>query len=408
MRDTELYRVLLGVESPWQVRDVDMNPAEETITVRVELTPGARLPCPECERPDCSIKDRRERVWRHLDTCQFKTFVHAPLPRTDCPKCGVKTVAPPWADGHSRFTLLFERFAIDALLEMSVAGACRLLRLSWDEADGIIARAVGRGLAKRSLAGLRRIGIDEKAVLKGHNYITVVTDLETSKVVWIGRDRTKETLEGFFDSLPEGVAERIECIAMDMWEPYRTVCRQRIPDADNKIVLDRFHVEKYLNEAVDTVRKQEHRELLKQGRTELKGTKYSWLYLPENLPEYRREEFEALRSSGLKTARAWAIKEHLRRFWYYCYAGCAKRYFEDWYSWAVRSQLEPIKKAAVRMKKHLSRILTFFKYGVTNATAEGINNKIQTIKKKAYGFRNVDRFMNLIYFHCGGLEIYPP
>jgi transposase len=407
MRDVELYRILLGLESPWKVHNVEMNSAQELITVKVELPAGSRLKCPECQRPECTIKDRRERQWRHLDTCQFKTIIRAPLPRTDCPQCGVKTVTPPWSGPHGRFTLLFERFAIDALLEMSVSGACRLLRISWDEADGIIGRAVGRGLDKRDLSGLRRIGIDEKAVLKGHNYVTVVTNLETSKVVWVGRDRTKDTLESFFSSLPEGVAANIECVSMDMWEPYRQVCRDWIPDADNKIVLDRYHVDAHINKAVDLVRRHEHRELGRQGRNDLKGTKYKWLYNPENLSTYQRAEFEALRQSNLKTARAYALKEHFRRFWYYIYTACAIRFFEDWYSWAIRSRLEPMKKVARMLKKHLGRIVTYFKYGVTNAIAEGINNKIQTIKKKAYGFRNVERFINLIYFHCGGLYLYP-
>jgi transposase len=408
MKDTELYRVLLGLKEPWQIEAVALSEAEETITVRVGLPPNTRLSCPECGTPGCTIKDRRERTWRHLDTCQFKTLVAAPLPRTDCPKCGVKTITPPWAQPHSRFTLLFERLAIEALLEMTTTGACRLLRLTWDEADGIMQRAVGRGLSQRDLSGLRRIGIDEKAVLKGHNYVTVVSDLDTSKVVWVGPDRTKETLEGFFQSLPPGVPAQIDAIAMDMWQPYRSVCRKWIPNAESKIVLDRFHIEKHLSQAVDAVRREEHRELTAEGRNDLKATRYAWLYRPENLPPtYQRREFEHLRNSNLRTARAWAIKEQFQRLWFYRYPGCARRFFEDWHEWAIKSRLEPMKKVAQRLLKHLPRILNYIRHGVTNARAEGINNKIQTIKKKAYGFRNIPRFINAIYFHCAGLKLHP-
>ena len=265
MRDKDLYKTILGIESPWSITDVTMDVEAEAITVRVQLKPGAALPCPACGRSGCGIKDRRERTWRHLDTCQFKTFINAPLPRTECPECGVKTSAPPWAERHSRFTLLFERFAIDALLEMSVKGTCRLLHLTWDEADGIMARAVERGLRKRDLSGLKRIGIDEKSVHKGHRYITVVYNLETSKVVWMGKDRREETLDRFFAALPKATLQRIECITMDMWKPYRASCRKWIDDADEKTVLDRFHIEKHLNEAVDKVRKEEHRVLKAQG-----------------------------------------------------------------------------------------------------------------------------------------------
>ena len=130
MRDTGLYEQILGLAAPWQVTEVTMNQDTQAITVRIELPPGTTLACPACGRAGCTIKDRQERTWRHLDTCQFKTLINAPLPRTECPDCGVKTVTPPWSLKHSRFTLQFERFAIDALLEMSIKGACGLLRIS--------------------------------------------------------------------------------------------------------------------------------------------------------------------------------------------------------------------------------------------------------------------------------------
>jgi len=407
MRDTGLYEQILGLTPPWRVSGVAMDKEAETITVRVELPAGATLACPACGRAGCAIKDRQERSWRHLDTCQFKTLISAPLPRTECPDCGVKTIAPPWAQKHSRFTLLMERLAIDALLEMSIQGACRLLRLTWDEADGIIARAVGRGLARRDLSELRRIGIDEKAVLKGQHYITVVHDLETAKVVWMGEDRTEETLDRFFESLPEGVLGRIECVTMDMWQPYRASCRKWIDGAEEKTVLDRFHLERHLNEAVDKVRKQEHRQLQSQGIELLKGTKWDWLYHPENLPPTREPRFEYVRQFELKTVRAHAIKETFRHFWRYVYPANARRFFRRWYFWATHSRLAPIIDVAKMFHRHLERIITFFTLDATNSTAEGINNKIQTIKKKAYGFRNVGRFINAIYFHCGGLELHP-
>ena len=407
MRDTGLYEKILGLKAPWRVSEVTMDKEAETITVRVELPPAATLDCPACGREGCAIKDRQPRTWRHLDTCQFKTLISAPLPRTECPDCGVKTIAPPWAAKHSRFTLLFERFAIDALLEMSIQGVCRLLRLSWDEADSIIARAVGRGLERRDLSGLRRIGIDEKAVLKGHHYITVVYNLDTSKVIWMGRDRTEATLDGFFESLPKEVPGRIECITMDMWKPYRASCRKWIDGAEEKTVLDRFHLERHLNEAVDKVRKAEHRELKALGIDLLDKTKWDWLYRPENLPPEREARFQEVRQYELKTVRAHTIKETFRHFWTYVYPANARRFFRDWYFWATHSRLSPIIDVAKMFQRHLERIISFFTLGATNSIAEGINNKIQTIKKKAYGFRNVERFINAIYFHCGGLELYP-
>ncbi len=407
MRDTGLYEQILGLELPWRVNTVTMNKAEATITVRVELPGAARLACPACGRAQCAIKDRQARTWRHLDTCQFKTLISAPLPRTDCPACGVKTIVPPWSLKHSRFTLLFERFAIDALLEMSIQGACGLLRISWDEADGIIERAVGRGLARRDLSKLRRIGIDEKAVLKGHHYITVVYDLDTSKVVWMGQERTEETLDGFFAGLPKAVLGQIECITMDMWKPYRASCRKWIDGADEKTVLDRFHLERHLNAAVDTVRKHEHRALQAHGWQGLAKTKWDWLYHPENLPPQRELRFKQLRQYDLKTVRAHAIKEAFRHFWHYAYPANARKFFKDWYFWATHSRLAPIIAVARSFHRHFARIVSFCTLRASNAIAEGLNNKIQTVKKRAYGFRNIQRFINAIYFHCSGLQLYP-
>ena len=407
MRDKDLYKTILGIETPWIIADVVMDKKGGTITIRVELKPGATLPCPACAKKGCSIKDRRERTWRHLDTCQFKTLINAPLARTDCPECGVKTTAPPWSEKHSRFTLLFERFTIDALLEMSAKGACRLLRLTWDEAAGIMERAVARGLKRRDLAGLRRIGIDEKAVRKGHHYITIVYNLDTSKVIWMGEDRREETLDRFFAALPKAALKRIECITMDMWKPYRASCRTWIPNADEKTVLDRFHIEAHLNKALDKVRRQEHRALQAEGIDLLAKTKWDWLYHPENLPPAREIRFNETRKHDLKTVRGHAIKENFRHFWNYTYPANARRFFKSWYFWATHSRLEPIIRVAKSFKRHFERIVTFFKLRATNSIAEGINNKIQTVKKKAYGFRNTQRFMNAIYFHCGGLNLYP-
>ena len=407
VRDIDLYGRLLLLEEPWFVDQIDMDERGQEIHVMVEMRGGAKLPCPECGQADCTVKDRRPRAWRHLDTCQFKTLIHGPVPRVECPKCGVKTVEPPWAHKHSRFTLLFERLAVMALQEMSVKGSCRLLRVTWDEADGIMARAVERGLARRDLSNLRRIGIDEKAVGKGQNYVTIVHDLDTSKVVWVGVERTQETLDRFFETLgPEG-CERIECIAMDMWEPYRAACRRWIADADNKTVLDRFHLDKHLNEAVNDVRKAEHRALKEQGIELLTGSRYDWLYRPENLPPESEARFNELRQYDLETVRAWAIKENFRHFWTYVYEANARKFFDQWHFWATHSRLKPIITAAKRMKRHFERIITYFRHRVTNATAEGINNKIQSVTKKAYGFRNRQRFINAIYFHCAGLQLCP-
>lgn len=407
MHDTELFKQLLGLKDPWFISNVELDGRLQTVMIYVEYPAQTCFECPQCQTAQCAVYDRRDRIWRHLDTCQFKTYIKASMPRVECSKCGIKTVSPPWAEAHSRFTVLFERLAIDAFCEMSISGGCRMLQISWDEASSIIERAVRRGLARRELTDVTRIGIDEKAVGKGQRYITIVTDLVKSKVLWVGKERRSETLDSFFELLDKQGCSRIECISMDMWRPFQAACRKWIPDADSKTVLDRFHIDKYLGQALDQVRQQENRELLRTHDRRLKGSKWDWLFHPENLPDKRREPFEQLRKSDLKTAKAYALRQNIRHLWSCSSPEEAHEHFDYWYQWAIHSGLVPMQKIAKKLKSHLGRILTYLKFRETNSRAEGINNKIQSVKKKAYGFRNLDRFINMIYFHCAGLKMYP-
>jgi transposase len=348
-----------------------------------------------------------ERTWRHLDSCQYQTHLHARIPRVQCGEHGVVQVKVPWAEARSRFTLLFERLAIDVLGQCDVTGATKILRISWDEAWGIMERAVKRGRARKVPTAVRRLGVDEKAAAKGHRYLTLVCDLEAGTVEHIAEERKKESLEGYYQGLSQEQLAGIEAVAMDMWEPYIQATREQVPEAAGKIVFDRFHVMGYLGKAVDTVRKQEHRALMASGDETLKGSKYLWLYSRENVPQQRRDEFDALRRKELKVARAWAIKESLRRLWHYVYPASGWKFWKRWYFWATHSRLEPVRKAAETVRRHIDNILTYYQHPVTNAMSEGLNSKIQKIKSMACGFRNIENFKTAIYFRCGGLDLYP-
>ena len=194
---------------------------------------------------------------------------------------------------------------------------------------------------------------------------------------------------------------------MDMWEPFAVSVRAHLTDADNKIVFDRYHLMAYLTKAIDTVRKQENRALLTAGDKTLARSKYLWLYSAENLPTRHHDRFAALRASDLKTARAWAIKENLRRFWSYRRRGWGAKHFARWYFWATHSRLQPIIDAAKTLKRHEAGLLSYFTHRITNAGAEGINSRIQAIRVSARGYRNREHFKTAIYFHLGGLQLYP-
>jgi transposase len=389
------------------VSQVKLDVQGQRIDVWVEHAAGVRWPCPECAGLLGLYDHAEARVWRHLDSCQYRTYVHARIPRVQCATHGVLQVTVPWAEAQARFTRLFERLAIDVLRECSVTGATQILGLSWDEAWHLMERAVARGQARKAQRVVRHVGVDEKAAAKGHRYLTLVTDLEAGSVEYVGEDRKQTSLEEYYQRLSVEQREAIEAIAMDMWEPYIQATHAYVSDAAEKIVFDRFHLMGYLSQAVDTVRKQEHRERLAAGDETLKGTKYLWLYSRENVPDSRRQEFTTLRHLELKVGRAWAIKETLRQLWRYRYPATARRFWKRWYFWATHSRLKPIREAAATLKRHLTNILTYFRHRITNAVSEGLNSKIQTIKKWAYGFRNIEHFKTAIYFHCGGLDLYP-
>jgi len=280
MRDRELYATILGVTAPWTVDRVDLDVAGGAVHVWLGRTEGAPTQCPECQTT-CPIYDHRDREWRHLDTCQLQTRLHARVPRVDCPTHGVLQSPVPWATSGSKFTLLFERLAIDWLREAAVTAVARQLKLGWDAVWSIERRAVARGLERRGTLALRYVGVDEKSFQRRHDYVTVVSDLEGARVLFVADDRKRESLEAFWAlGLTAAQRAQVEAIAMDMWEPYVQATRAQVPDAETKIVFDRFHCAKHLNEGVDRVRRTEHRELQARGDTRLTGTKYDWLRHP--------------------------------------------------------------------------------------------------------------------------------
>lgn len=406
VQDIALYQQLLGLSAGWQVTGVDLQVKARKVEVRVQC-PDALWACPKCQQR-MHVLDYDERRWRHLDTCQFQTILVCRVPRVECPEHGSQTVQVPWAEPYGRFTMLFERLAIDLMLECSTAAASDILGISWDEADGIKQRAVKRGLARKQARPLTWLGVDEKSFGRGQDYVTVVAHIQNGKsatVEYVGDGRKRETLDAFWLGLTEGQRSGVEAVGMDMWEPYRASTATHAPQA--AIVHDPFHLVRYLNDAVDQVRKEEHRRLSQQGDGALLGTKYWWLYGEENLPEKHRAAFSQLKDSQLKTGRAWSLKEMFRNFWDCDTAPEGRQYFGSWFGWAIRCRLEPIKKVARTFKRHLDNIVTYFDHRLTNASLEGLNSKIQGIIKKACGFRNRERFKTDILFHCGGLELHP-
>ena len=298
MRDITFFSRLLALDHPWRVRRVSLDTHRHRIDLGLVHRRNASFACPECGQPAPLRDHAATRSWRHLDHGGCSTWLHANLPRVACPAHGVRRVRVPWALPGSRFTIAFERHAIDVLLETDVLGGARLLHVSWDEAWNIMERAVARGMRAKRRRVIAHLGVDEKAVAKRHRYVTLVCDLDRSTVEYIADDRKQASLDAYYLSLSPRQLAGIQAVAMDMWDPFIASTVAHVPDGESKIVFDRFHVMKHMLEAVDEVRKREHGLLKAEGDETLKGTKYLWLFSEENLPEPSRERFAALRGAA--------------------------------------------------------------------------------------------------------------
>lgn len=404
MHDRELYRKILGIQPPWEVSEVEVDLPGTGVTVHIRHS-GAGLACPQCGT-SCSGYDTRERKWRHLDTCQYKTWLVAEVPRVKCPEHGVHQLPVPWAENNSRLTALFEALVIDWLKIGTISEVAERLGLSWSAVSGVQERAVARGLARREQDFPDAIGIDETAFQRRHQYVTVISSQD--RVLYVADDRKRSTLDAWYAAQPAEALAGLRTVAMDMWGPFIDSTLTHVPGAAHKIAFDKFHVAQHLGDAVDKVRRSEHKALLAgEGGSVLTKSRYLWLQHPDNMTDKSWTRLKALKSANLKTARAWAIKTHAMCLWGYKSRTWARKAWMGWYGWAIRSRLEPVKKVARTIKAHLEGILTAVVTGATNARAEGFNTMIQKIKRDARGFRNKERFKAAIYFHLGGLDLYP-
>lgn len=403
------YTALLGLGEEWRVTLLNLNVEEARLDLYLSYVAKGAI-CPECGAL-CPLHDHQdERIWRHLDTMQFATYIHARVPRSMCPVHGAKAIELPWAGKHSRFTLLFEAFAIRVLqAARSREHATRLLRLEWHQVQAIMDAAVKRGMDRRGRGEIAFAGMDEKAFRKGKksdDFACVLTDLDESRVLEVGRGRTAESAVEVIDkALTPLQQQRVCAVATDMAAPYDKGIRERLVHAD--IVFDRFHVEKHLSDAVDQVRRRENARLLKQKDRRLAGTKYLWLTGTEHLsPEAEAERRDLLRCA-LETGKAWGLKEAFKSFWRSRSKEYARAAFAFWYKEVVRLGLRPMVKVAEMLKRHLDGLLAWFDSRIDNGRAEGFNSVIASLLSSARGCRNFDNLRTAILFHCGKLDMMP-
>ena len=319
MKDTALYEQLLGLKTPWSVKKVELSLADQRVVVEVVLKKQVWAdPTDAAKR--AHVNGWSERQWRHLDTCQFETVIKARVPQLKYSDGTVEELSVPWAERYSRVTTLMAGLVIKLLQACPTTQAvCTLTRLSWSTVNAIMVSAVERGMLRRTEEKIAYLGIDEKSSEKGHTYASILTDIDRSRVLDLVPDRKLEAATGLLETLTQTQRMAVKAVAMDMWPAYMSAARRCMPQAD--IVHDKFHISKYLGEAVDAVRKQEHRSLCRAGTSPLTGSKWAWL---RNYPDGRSAEaisFRALNQLNLKTSRAWRIKQNFTQFWSYSYKG---------------------------------------------------------------------------------------
>jgi len=359
--------------------------------------------CSGCRRKGPGYDRLRERVWRHVPMWGIGVeFIYRPR-RVQCRWCGIKVERMPWAAGKSSLTVPFIVVLATFARLLSWAEVSRLFGVHWNTVRHAVKEAVSYGLAHSDTSGVLYVGIDEISRRKGHLYMTNVYDLNEGRLLWTGDGRDEDVLRRFFEYWGEERTQKLVGICCDMWKPYMNVIEECAPHAT--IVFDKFHIIRHLLEAVDEVRKEEASCLKDQGMDVLKGTKYLWLKNPWNWTKGQKSWFRSLVKSNLRVYRAFLIKEAFRALWKYKTVGWAKRYFKKWFWWATHSRLEPIRKFAWMVRRHLQGVLNIIKLGISNAIVEGMNRKAKVISQKAYGFRTPTNYALALYHGLGKLPL---
>jgi transposase len=324
--------------------------------------------------------------------------------RVDCKTCGVRVEELPWAIGKHQLTKAYMLFLAHWARKLSWKETAIAFRTTWDKVFDAVQYVVEWGLAHRDLGEIRAIGVDEIQYSKGHKYLTLVYQIEEgcTRLLWIGKDRTVESFEQFFNLIGKQLCEGIEFVCSDMWKPYLRVIRERCTNALN--ILDRFHIVAKMNEALDDVRAAEARKLAQDGHKPiLKKSRWCVLKRKSNLTSDQRFRLRDLLRYNLKTVRAYLLKEDFHQFWEYNSPTWAAKFLDTWCQQAMRSRIEPMKKVAKTLRKHRELILNYFlaKKQLSSGTVEGLNNKTKVTMRKAYGFRTF-RATEIALYHVLG------
>lgn len=400
MKDLDIFQAALGLDEEWIVVKAEFKAQEKRLDIYLDFTPGTQFPCSVCGIKN-GVYDTAERTWQHLNFFQYATYIHARLPRVNCQTDGVKQIQVPWARERSGFTLLFEAMIMTLADKMPVRSIADMVGVHDTRIWRIIEHYVNKDVDNLDCSKVRRIGVDETSSKRGHNYVTLFVDMDTSKVIFVTKGKDSDTLKAFKDhiGMHKGDAEQIAEFSSDLSPAFISGVAKYFPKAH--ITFDKFHVMKLLNAAVDETRRSEQIQ-----EKDLKSSRYVWLKNPCNLSKKQQKKLDSLSSKKLKTGRAYRMKLLFQELFTYdedrAIAGLKK-----WYVWATHSRLEPIKVFAKTLKKHWDGIVRWFKTKLTNGILEGLNSLVQAARVRARGYRSVDYFKVMIYMVAGKMGRLP-
>lgn len=380
---------------------------ENSIHVEVNARKGSRGCCSECGRRGPTYDTAREpRLFEFVPLWGFAVFLLYSMRRINCPVCGVKVEQVPWADGKNQCCNAYRLFLARWARRISWTEVAAIFGTTWNVVCRSVRWVVDYGLANRPMDNIKSIGVDEVSIWKGQKYLTVVyqIDQDLRRLLWVGRERTEKTLQGFFDKIGEQRCKSIEFVASDMWKPYLNVIKEKVGHALH--VLDRFHIVAKLNDAVNEVRAQEARQL-KNGGFEpvLKSTRWCFLKRPENLSDKQAVKLKEVLAYDLKTVRAYLLKEAFDAFWQYTSPYWAEWFLDKWCARAMRSRLDPVKKFVGTLQNHRELLLNWFKAKkeISSGIVEGLNTNVKLALRKARGFKSYDVAETALYHELGRL-----
>ena len=402
MRVAKVLETLLGITG------IVVDSAEvSSAGVVFDVRPRRRKPrCGRCGKRAPGYDQREARVWRHLNLGATRIWLRYAPHRVECARCGVVNEQVPWGSAGGWFSAAFEETTAYLARVADKTSVTKIMGIAWVSVGKIVERIVGARLDSSRLEGLHFIGIDEFSYRKRHRYITVIVDHVAGRVVWAAKGRSSETLAAFFRELGPQRAAKIEVVTLDMAEGFIKAVKEHAPQA--KIVFDRFHVQRLACDAVDQVRRGLVRiEEDPQRKQAIKGSRFALLRSEWNLTVDDRVKISEVQRSNRSLYRAYLLKEALAQLLGYRQAGRAKKALKEWLGWASRSRLRPFVRVARTIRKYRDGVLAYIDFRLTNGPVEGINNRMRTVARRAYGFHSAEALIAMVFLCCSKIELTP-